>query len=72
MIKADNIYVPESFTLSETERRRAKKFIREHRNAHDGAHFDYRFSTGSGIGIGVSIICTECGEELDITDYSTW
>ena len=72
MVIADNIYVPESFTLSETERRRAKKFIREHNKIHDGAHFDYRFSTGSGIGIGVSIICTECGEELDITDYSIW
>ena len=39
------------------------------------SHFDYGFSyryTPTGIGTGITIRCNYCGEEEDITDYSTW
>lgn len=34
-------------------------------------HFSYIVNPTS-IGIGISIRCNYCGEEVDITDYSVW
>ena len=68
------------FSLNEEEEKRAKEFISKHskscevRNSSGfpvGPLFSYTF-TPTGIGTGVSIKCSQCGEELDLTDYKSW
>lgn len=36
-----------------------------------GPLFTYCF-TQTGIGVGVSILCTKCKDKKDITDYDKW
>ena len=37
----------------------------------DGGQYSYRI-TPSSIGTTITVICNECGEEKNITDFSDW
>lgn len=39
----------------------------------DDAHFSVSYiMSPTGIGIGVTVKCNRCGDEVDITDYDLW
>lgn len=68
-----------SFNPNEFERTLAEYFVRTHKHSwlfrkliYDGPiHFHYK-RENTGIGRGISVICCECGKELDVTDYDSW
>ena len=64
------------FTLTEEEEKSAEKFETDHRHPEIdhgciGGHLTYLFTVTS-IGTGISIRCSDCDADEDITDYSTW
>lgn len=59
-------------TLSDNEVAAIKEFKNRHYNScHNGSTYQYEL-TGTGIGTAIKIKCPKCGEEIDITDYSSW
>lgn len=66
------VWSPNGFELSEQEKYNIEKFITEHKEKHGSCPYTITFDSTSGIGISVFIVCKECGEYRDITDYSTW
>ena len=68
-------YTP-TWTLSELEDERAKKFVEEHRKCFvnrglGSTNIEYIFCS-TGIGDIVKIRCSECGIEEELTDYDSW
>ena len=65
------------FVLNENEEAKAQEFINKHKLCAKrcptaiGGHITYKF-TPTSIGVGVSICCSLCGKEENITDYSLW
>lgn len=64
------------FELNEVEAERAEKFEEAHshpdvRKGAIGGHIEYRF-TPTSIGDAVSIHCSICDAEENITDYGRW
>lgn len=65
------------FKLSDQEALLAEAFEREHlacaraNPTAIGGHITYKF-TPTSIGIGVTVKCTICGKEENITDYGNW
>lgn len=64
------------FKLSEKENELAEKFLQEHRHPEVykgaiGGHVDFIF-TPTSIGNAISIRCTICDTEENITDYNNW
>lgn len=70
------------FNLSEVEQQKAQEFMDKHCKSGKckvvsssgfpiGPLFSFTF-TPNGIGMGVTIRCTSCGETEDITDYDSW
>ena len=65
------------FKFTENEAKAAKEFEEKHigcvrkNPTAIGGHITYSF-TPTGIGLGVTVKCNLCGEELDITDYGCW
>jgi cupin superfamily acireductone dioxygenase involved in methionine salvage len=64
------------FKLSEKENELAKKFLQEHRHPEVykgaiGGHINFIF-TPTSIGNAISIRCTICDTEENITDYNNW
>ena len=58
-----------TFNLSKEEELKVEEVRKIHKKCK--GTFSYIF-TPTGIGFGVEIRCNECGEVLDITDYSNW
>jgi hypothetical protein len=62
------------FELNETEIKTAKDFIaklpKKYKEMYKNGDYEFIFSPGSGIGIGVTIKVGK--KEKDITDYSNW
>lgn len=64
------------FKLNEKENELAEKFLQEHRHPEIykgaiGGHISYIF-TPTSISDAVSIRCSICDKEENITDYDTW
>ena len=64
------------FKLNEKESELAEKFMQEHRHPEVykgtiGGHIRYTF-VPTAIGDGVSIHCSICDAEEDITNYDNW
>ena len=64
------------FKLNKVEEERADKFMEKHRHKDVykgaiGGHISYRF-TPTSVGDAVSIKCSICDEEENITDYNAW
>lgn len=59
-------------TLSDDELLMIKEFRDAHYNScGNGSTYQYEL-VGTGIGTAIKIRCPKCGEERDITDYSSW
>ena len=64
------------FKLNEKENELAEKFLQEHRHPEInkgaiGGHMKFIF-TPTALADACSIHCTICGEEKNITDYTSW
>ena len=58
--------------MSDKEMEADKAFRDEHyKKCKNGHHYIYEL-TGSGLGVGIDVVCPVCGEKKDITDTSNW
>lgn len=61
-------YETKSYDLSQKESRRLKRFLKHTKRCAGVVSLSY---TNTGIGTATEASCT-CGEDEDLTDYSTW
>ena len=57
--------------MNEIELEKGNKFINKHNNTKCYNGFLYKL-TPTGIGMNIQILCRNCGEIEDITDYDCW
>jgi hypothetical protein len=64
------------FHFSDLETKRAKDFSKKHYVKHSKHFINLQgisfILSPTGIGNSVKIICNDCGEQLNITDYESW
>lgn len=59
------------FEMDDIEQKEAQEFMDSHHITCKSPYYSYIF-TPTGIGIGIKIVCTKCGKDKDITNYSNW
>lgn len=58
------------YKMNHVEFDKLQAFLSDHKECKNSVQL--KFNPSSGIGTSINIECTHCGEEEDITDYSTW
>lgn len=68
----DNNWRLSLLQLSENEVEYIESFKNRHRQlCKNGSCYQYELS-GAGVGTAIKIRCPKCGEERDVTDYTSW